>query len=131
MSSGAAYHAFRAHVMIGHNEGLTKTYNRFHSRGEKSAEISRPRELHDEMDNAVLQAYGWGDLSARATSEFIEQDVDEGKAPKTRLDWASEYRDEILARLLALNSERAAAEKAAGLIPAAEEAESEDEEVDD
>ncbi len=40
--------------------------------------------------------------------EFIEQDADEGKTPKTRLDWPAEFKDEVLARLLALNAERAA-----------------------
>ena len=49
--------------------------------------------------------------------EFIEQDADEGKTPKTRLDWPAEFKDEVLARLLALNAERAAAERAAGVRP--------------
>ena len=34
-----------------------------------------------------------------------------------RLFWLSEFRDEVLARLLALNAERAAAERAAGVVP--------------
>jgi hypothetical protein len=32
-AAGAAYHTFRANLMIDRNEGLTKTYNRFHARG--------------------------------------------------------------------------------------------------
>jgi hypothetical protein len=39
------------------------------------------------------------------------------------LFWPSAFRDEVLARLLALNAERAAAERAAGLAPAGGEAE--------
>jgi len=101
--------------MISRNEGLTTTYNRFHSRTETAADIIELRRLHAEMDGAVLTAYGWDDLAARAAAEFIEQEADEGKAPKTRLDWPAEFKDEVLARLLALNAERAAAERAAGV----------------
>ena len=68
--------------MIDRNEGLTKTYNRFHARGENAADIARLRALHAEMDAAVLRAYGWDDLADRAAPEFIEQDADEGKTPK-------------------------------------------------
>ncbi|NQW51159.1 MAG: N-6 DNA methylase, partial [Rhodospirillales bacterium] len=61
-AAGEAYHVFRAHLMIDRNEGLTKTYNRFHARGENAADIARLRALHHEMDAAVLRAYGWDDL---------------------------------------------------------------------
>jgi hypothetical protein len=71
----------------------------------------------------VLCAYGWDDLAERAAPEFIEQDADEGKTSKTRLDWPAEFKDEVLARLLALNAERAAAEKAAGVTAILEEEE--------
>ena len=119
-SFGAAYLDFRAQLMIARNEGLTKTYNRFHARGETAADIARLRALHHEMDVAVLRAYGWDDLAYRAAPEFIEQEADEGKAPKTRLDWPSDFKDEVLARLLALNATRAAEERGAGLVAADE-----------
>jgi hypothetical protein len=70
--------------MIDRNEGLTKTYNRFHARSENAADISRLRTLHAEMDSAMLSAYGWDDLADCTAPEFIEQDADEGKTPKTR-----------------------------------------------
>ncbi len=123
---GEAYHAFRAELMIERNEGLTKTYNRFHARGENAGDIARLRALHHEMDVAVLRAYGWADLANRAAPEFIEQVADEGKAPKTRLDWPAEFKDEVLARLLTLNAERAAEERVAGLVAADEGDEDED-----
>ncbi|MGR9476946.1 Eco57I restriction-modification methylase domain-containing protein [Rhizobium leguminosarum] len=126
-AAGEAYHAFRAELMINRNEGLTKTYNRFHARGESGTDIARLRALHHEMDVAMLRAYGWEDLATQAAPEFIEQDADEGKTPKTRFDWPAEFKDEVLARLLALNAERAGAERAAGMIPADEE---EDDEAD-
>ena len=114
--------------MIARNEGLTKTYNRFHARGESAADIARLRALHHEMDIAVLRAYGWHDLADRAAPEFIEQDADEGKTPKTRFDWPADFKDEVLARLLALNAARAAEERAAGLTAVAEE---DDDDADD
>jgi hypothetical protein len=61
-------------------------------------------------------------------AQCIELEADEGKSPKTRLDWPLEFKDEALSRLLALNVERAAAERAAGLTPSTVE---DDEELDD
>lgn len=127
-AAGEAYHAFRANLMVERNEGLTKTYNRFHARAEHASDIIRLRALHAEMDAAVLRAYGWDDLADRAAPQFIEQDADEGETPKTRYNWPVEIKDEILSRLLALNAERATAERAAGLTVAADD---QDEEIDD
>ena len=76
--------------MVHNNEGLTKTYNRFHDPDERSPDILKLRELHAAMDRAVLDAYGWTDL--KPTCEFL---LDES----TRLTWAEEARDELLARL--------------------------------
>jgi hypothetical protein len=130
-ATGEAYHSFRAEMMVNRNEGLTKTYNRFHARGENAADIARLRTLHAEMDRAVLRAYGWGDLAERAVPEFIEQEADEGKKPKTRLDWPAEFRDRVFAKLLALNAERASAERVAGIMSVPEHEDDEtDEEVD-
>src|SRR5690606_15469462 len=97
------------------------------SRSENATDITRLRALHYEMDVAVLRAYArgassekdarsWNDLADRAAPQFIEQESDEGKTPKTRFDWPSDFKDEVLARLLALNAERAAEERAAGLV---------------
>ena len=83
------------------------------------------------MDAAVLRAYGWDDLASRAQPEFIEQDADEGRQAKTRLDWPSDFKDEVLARLLALNAERAEAERAAGLTASDEDEEDQDDDGDD
>jgi hypothetical protein len=101
--------------MIDRNEGLTRTYNRFHDRNETGADIVRLRELHAAMDRAVLTAYGWNDLAAAAAPEFIEQEADEGRIPKTRLDWPAPFKDTLLARLLDLNAQRAAQERALGV----------------
>jgi hypothetical protein len=112
---GRTYYDFRADLMIRNDEGLTKTYNRFHNPNERSADIKKLRELHDQMDRAVLDAYGWTDI--RPVCEFFpefeddEEDESESRRPRTkkyRYRWPDEIHDEVLARLLALNQERAA-----------------------
>lgn len=113
--AGRDYYEFRAELMVRNNEGLTKTYNRFHDPGERQSDILRLRELHASMDAAVLDAYGWNDI--RPTCEFL-LDYEEGEqldasAPRRRRKpwryrWPDEIRDEVLTRLLALNARRAA-----------------------
>ncbi|QJP17930.1 N-6 DNA methylase [Starkeya sp. ORNL1] len=140
-AAGQAYDAFRGRLMVDRNEGLTKTYNRFHARGENAADIARLRTLHAEMDAAVLRAYArgeteedlaraWDSLADRATTVFTELEADEGKKVKTRLDWPADFKDEVLARLLALNVTRAAGERAAGLTVAVDEDDEDDDDDD-
>jgi hypothetical protein len=118
---GKAYYDFRAQLMVANNEGLTKTYNRFHDPNERSPEILKLRELHDDMDRAVLDAYGWTDLMP--TCAFLldyEEDEDEDNGASRRKKpwryrWPDDFRDEVLARLLDLNARRAEQERLAGL----------------
>lgn len=130
---GETYFQARARTMIARNEGLTKTYSRFHDPNERNEDIVRLRELHSEMDRAVLSAYGWDDLAARAETVFLDERNEDDHAYQNRLFWQASFRDEVLARLLALNAERAAAERAAGLSPASsvEPEEEEDQEAAD
>jgi hypothetical protein len=114
-ASGSAYHEYRAALMSARNIGLTSIYNRFHDHAETALDIVRLRALHAEMDVAVLRAYRWNDLADRAAPDFIEQDADEGKAVKTRLEWHADFKDEVLSRLLALNIARNREDIAAGL----------------
>jgi hypothetical protein len=114
---GKEYYEFRASLMVRNNEGLTKTYNRFHDPEEDSPDIGKLRELHAAMDCTVLDAYGWTDIPI--TCEFLlDYDVDEaewGNRKKPwRYRWPDEVRDEVLARLLELNAERARQEALAG-----------------
>ena len=115
-AAGQAYHDHRAALMVENNEGMTKTYNRFHNRAERSPGILRLRELHAEMDRAVLSAYGWDDLADRAEPIFLDESNEDDHTYQGRLFWPADFRDEVLARLLALNADRAAQERAAGLV---------------
>jgi hypothetical protein len=55
------------------------------------------------------------DLAARAEPVFLDDTNEDDHTYQGRLFWPSDFRDEVFARLLALNSERAAAERDAGL----------------
>lgn len=121
--AGQEYYEFRAALMVKNNEGMTKTYNRVHDPEERSLEILKLRELHAAMDRAVLDAYGWTNIPT--TCEFLldyedEEDEEEenGRARRRkkpwRYRWPDEIRDEVLARLLDLNRQRAEEEQLSG-----------------
>lgn len=128
-AAGQTYYEHRAALMVARNEGMTRTYNRFHDPDERAEDIVRLRELHADMDRVVLRAYAadgrtdadgdaWNDLAERAEPVFLDETNEDDHTYQGRLFWPSAFRDEVLARLLALNAERAAAEKAAGIAPA-------------
>ncbi len=115
-AAGRAYYEHRAALMVKNNQGLTTTYNRFHDRNEDDAGIVRLRELHDAMDRAVLDAYGWKDLHPRCDYYLDYEEEEDAEAPSKkrkpwRYRWPDETRDDVLARLLALNAERADEER--------------------
>ena len=153
--TGKRYEEFRAQLMMANNEGLTTTYNRFHDPAETSSGLLELRRLHGEMDQAVLDAYGWSDvptacgfgldhLDTEDDSQLpdgLQERIDSGelffwdandaldfqgqlqacgaitgrrKLP-WRYRWPDAVRDDVLARLLALNAERYAEEVAQGL----------------
>lgn len=114
---GDDYYQHRAALMIARNEGMTKTYNRFHDRSETAADIVRLRELHAAMDRAVLEVYGWHDLAKRAAPIFLDETNEDDHTYQRRLFWPSDFRDEVLGRLLALNAERHAEEVRLGIAP--------------
>ncbi|MEZ5847255.1 MAG: DNA methyltransferase [Geminicoccaceae bacterium] len=113
--AGERYYRFRADLMIARDKGLTKTYNDFHSRDRRDKEIRELRALHHAMDRAVLRAYGWDDLAATAEPVFLDESNEDDFTYQGRLFWPSSFRDEVLARLLALNKERHEEEVRAGL----------------
>ncbi len=102
---GERYHTHRREVLAARREGLTATYNRFHSPHEVSADIATLRKLHAEMDYAVAAAYGWTDLDLGHGFHETKQG--------TRYTVSEPARRDVLDRLLELNHQRHAAEAAA------------------
>ena len=82
------------------------------------------------MDRAVLEAYGWRDLAARAAPIFLDETNEGDHTYQNRLFWPSDFRDEVLAHLLALNAERHAEEVRLGVAPG-KKGNTEDESDDD
>ena len=111
------YHQHRAELMVARNQGLTKTYNRFHDASDKQPDIVRLRDLHHELDLAVLEAYGWDDLAALAAPEFLTEETEPDHRYQGRFFWPADFREEVLARLLDLNRARAEEERRQGLAP--------------
>ena len=116
-NAAEAYRDHRAVLMIARNEGLTKTYNRFHNSSDRAPDIQGLRDLHHELDLAVLRAYGWEDLATCAAPEFLNEESESDHRYQGRLFWPAPFRDEVLARLLDLNRVRASEERALGLSP--------------
>lgn len=139
---GESYDDHRRKLMLGMQLGLTKTYNLFHSNAittqginEKDKQvislikhlektpvtisldeaiqgIIKLRELHVQMDEAVLDAYGWNDIALR--HDFYEVDF-LPENDRIRFTIHPEARKEVLKRLLELNHKIHAEEVAAGL----------------
>jgi hypothetical protein len=93
--------------MKANQEGLTRTYNRFHNHDEIAEDIQKLRDLQVEMDHAVAAAYGWNDLDLGHGFRETKQGV--------RFTISEEARREVLGRLLKLNHERYAEEVKQGL----------------
>jgi hypothetical protein len=105
---GKTYHEHRRQITLTRQEGLTKTYNRFHNNsGETADDIQKLRDLQVEMDYAVASAYGWNDLDLEHGFHETKQGL--------RFTISESARREVLARLLQLNHERYAEEVKQGL----------------
>jgi hypothetical protein len=93
--------------MLTRQEGLTKTYNRFHNIDEKTTDIEKMRGIHSELDNAVVAAYGWTDIDLCHGFHQTKQGA--------RFTISETARSAILDRLLALNHQNYEEEVRAGL----------------
>lgn len=117
--AGKVYYEFRRQLMVDNDEGLTKTYNRLHDPDERSADIVKLRELHRAMDRAVLDAYGWSDISTDCEFllDYEDDDDDAGSRRKKpwRYRWPDDVHDDVLSRLIELNAGRAAEEQRSGV----------------
>jgi hypothetical protein len=110
---GKTYYEYRAALMIRNSQGLTETYNRFHNPDERDPDILKLRQLHQQMDRAVLDAYGWTDIPTDCEFILDYEEEEEGEESSKRQNkkpwryrWPKEIHDEVLARLLDLNLKR-------------------------
>lgn len=109
---GKKFYDFRLSLMEELKVGFTKMYNRFHHPDETNLKILKLREIQKSMDQAVLDAYGWNDLTLEYDFilDYEEEEEEEGSKRKKkkpyRYKFVPELHDEILARLLMLNQER-------------------------
>lgn len=98
--------------------GLVDILTEFHDPDADSDYIKTLRELHDAMDRAVLEAYGWDNLANTARCEFLLENAEAndddptgtrkaGKKEVWRLCWHDDFRDKVRAWLVALNEHRA------------------------
>jgi type I restriction-modification system DNA methylase subunit len=149
-AKGEVYHEYRIKLMFNIQLGLTKTYNLFHSNAitliainEKDKQVAglvkhlqktpdtisfdeavllilKLREIHKEMDEAVLEAYGWHQddpkwgKAIQLRHDFYEVDY-LPENDRVRYTIHPEARKEVLKRLLQLNHERYAEEVEQGL----------------
>ncbi|HVW40063.1 MAG TPA: type IIL restriction-modification enzyme MmeI, partial [Amycolatopsis sp.] len=93
----------RRELMLGRSLGLTKLYNQVHDPSVTDPAIARLREIHEQIDYAMLDAYGWTDLK-----------LDIGHHPtKIGIRWtvSPQARYELLDRLLIENHRRAATQR--------------------
>ena len=104
-SIGEALYTARAEYMVTTQQGLTKTYNALKDPGCHDPAVVQLRDLHQQMDAAVLAAYGWGDLQVPL---FCPATPAEQQALEA-------FKAEVIDRLFVLNAERASAE--AGGLP--------------
>jgi hypothetical protein len=92
----------RREIMLSRAWGLTTTYNRVHDPDCHDPAIRQLRGIHEEVDEAVLRAYGWNDIELKF-----------GHHPtKIGMRWTvgKEARFELLDRLLEENHRRHAEE---------------------
>lgn len=102
---GEKLYQARANYMVQTDQGLTKTYNKLKDPSCEDQPIVELRVLHEEMDRAVLKAYGWDDI---AVPPYCIKTEDDQKALQA-------FEDEVIDRLYVLNAERAREEERLGL----------------
>jgi hypothetical protein len=99
---GERVYTARAAFMLAADIGLTKTYNALKDPANADPRILELRDLHVELDTAVLAAYGWPDIPVPPFDTPAD-------APARQ-----HFDAEVLDRLFTLNAERAADEQRLG-----------------
>lgn len=102
---GEKLYEARAKYMVDTDQGLTKTYNAIKDPSCTNPRILELRELHEQMDRAVLDAYGWTDVAVPPYCPLSDADREAVQA----------FKNEVIDRLYVLNAERAREEERLGL----------------
>ncbi|GHH95383.1 Eco57I restriction-modification methylase domain-containing protein [Streptomyces capillispiralis] len=103
--AGRTLHAERREIMLRRNLGLTKLYNLVNDPAISDAadpDVARLRQIHVELDQAVMAAYGWDDVRLEHGFHTYRQMERWTVSPAARV--------EILDRLLEENHRRAASQ---------------------
>jgi hypothetical protein len=119
--AGAELHEFRSKLMLDRDRGLTRLYNLVNDPAESDPKVQRIRDLHVEIDEAVLEAYALDeerepaihDYEARkakpplpAWSDVVLDHGFHDHGQGTRWTVGPQARLDILDKLLALNHYR-------------------------
>ena len=112
--AGRTYIETRTRVLRDRQLCLTTFYNLFHDPDCEDSDITRVRELHDNMDRIMIDSYGWTDIDARCgfIPEFGDEDEEDEEGRRlqrrsTATDGQMRFATKCLARLLELNRQRA------------------------
>lgn len=103
---GQRLYETRAKYMVDTWQGLTDTYNLLKDPSCHDPRIEELRRLHEEMDRAVLAAYGWSDIPVPPYGTPVSEE--EKRALEA-------FEDEVIDRLFVLNAQRAEEERRAAL----------------
>ena len=95
-SLGKILYETRSDFMRDTSQGLTKTYNHLIDNENFDKDVVKLRQLHEKLDRAVLEAYGWLDIDV---PPYCPVNTEE----KNALD---EFVDEVVDRLYLLNISR-------------------------
>lgn len=109
---GALYNSLREEILQTDSIGLTQLYNRFHSPEFKGGKIDQLRDLHRDMDQSVLLAYGWEDI---ALEHGFHEVAYLPEKDRVRFTLSEPARLEVLRRLADLNHRRFEEEVEQGL----------------
>ena len=101
---------------------MRQGHSLFTAPSERSGVVAQLRALHAALDRAVLDVYGWRAIPTDCDF-LLNHEIDEAvwghKKKPYRYRWPDPVRDEVLARLLALNAARAADEARTGATDSA------------
>ena len=97
-AAGRELYEARARFMVQTDQGLTRTYAALKDPECDDARIASLRRMHERVDRAVLDAYGWSDLAVPPYSARSDADCEALRA----------FEDEVVDRLYALNARRGA-----------------------